>query len=120
MTQMKRLTALLMVCLSLCLCACANTNDPQGSVQGDALTYTVTVEDELGMPIPGVVVLLCLDTQMPAITDMQGTAYWTAAQGAYTVRFSELPEGYDYATDVHEFYFDDDSNHLTLTLMKMQ
>ena len=132
---MKHFTAAaLVVCMSLCFCACANTqspentdpvdvgvwNDPQDPVQEDKLTYTVTVEDENGKPLPGVTVLLCLETGISAMTDEQGTVHWSVEENSYMVTFASLPDGYDYATDVHEFYFDDNSTQMTLTLIKTE
>ena len=134
MNHLKRLLAVMLVLsVVLCLCACGNTQpDPVDDtkpatepvvtdpvtepVDDGKVTYKVTVQDEGGNPVAGALVQLCLDACVPAMTNAQGVAEWTVEEADYKVSFAMMPVGYDYATDAQEFYFDDDSCEMTLTL----
>ena len=125
----------LVVCLMLCLCACGDagqspateatkesteatqaTEATEATVPDGKVVYSVTVQDEGGNPVAGAMVQLCLDSCMPARTDDQGVAQWTMEEADYKVSFVMMPEGYDYATDAQEFYFEDGEYELTLTV----
>ena len=121
---MKRFTAvILLVCLLLGLCACAdngNDNTP-GTTQNTSelqnngrVTYIVKVVDEAGEPIPNVMVQLCKDSCIPAMTDGQGSASFELAEDDYKAAVIVMPEGY--TTEAEEFYFADGSLELTITL----
>ena len=81
--------------------------------------YKVTVVDEGGNPFAGIVVQLCNDTGCnPALTDENGTATYNMAEARddYHANVTVLPEGYEYASGETEYYFDDGSMELTITL----
>lgn len=130
----KRLLAFaLVLCLAVGLCACAggeegntttdanttteaSTAATQGTTEAAEDGYTVTVVDEGGNPIAGAMVQLCLDTCYPGATDESGVAKFAVEEADYKVSFLALPEGYTYTTDAQEFYFEEGSKELTITL----
>ena len=81
--------------------------------------YIIKVVDESGNPIAGVMVQLCDDANcMPNMTDDKGEAKFKFKEGVeYTGKIATMPEGYDYATDQHEFKFDG-VTQVTITLKK--
>lgn len=137
---MKKLFALVLaLCLVLGLCACAtgNGNDTTESTEDTKNTtasvetteateateatkaeptYTVKVVDESGNPIAGAIVQLCLDACVPSVTNADGVAEFFLEKADYKVSFTVMPAGYDYTTEEHEFYFDNGSNEMTITL----
>ena len=80
------------------------------------ITYTVSVVDENGNPISGAMVQLCLDTCLPGMTDASGAAVFNVEEANYKVSFLTLPAGYTYSTEEQEFYFENGSTEITLTL----
>ncbi len=123
----KSFAVLLSVCLLLSLCACggngaesttATTTEATQSTtetQDDGkVTYTVTVVDEAGEPMPKVMVQLCKDSCIPAMTDEQGNALFQLAEDDYKASVTVMPEGY--TTESGEYYFEDGSLSLTITL----
>lgn len=129
----KRLLAtVLALCLTVGLCACAGGGDDpatqanntqastaettQETTEAAEEGYKVTVVDEGGNPIAGAMVQMCLDTCYPKVTDDSGVALFVLEEADYKVSFLALPEGYTYATDAQEFYFEDGSMELTITL----
>ena len=138
------LLIMLSVCLTVCLCACGddttpadnnNTTTTQNGGNSSAITttttqartttttaaagkvtYTVTVTDEAGNPVPGVRVQLCLESCLPTVTSAQGVATWQNMDEAdYKISFWDaLPEGY--SSDATEFHFADGSYELTIVL----
>ena len=136
---MKKLCSVVLVlCMILCLCACGNANDntpetteaPQNTTAATeeqventtapapvGTTYTVTVTDEGGNPVVGVMVQICQGELclMPAITDANGVATFTATEeGAYEAKLLSLPTGYEYATEEEVFSF---GSKLELTIV---
>lgn len=145
MNHMKRmLGVVLALCMVLSLAACgggsgssassgndtpassgavstpADSSTPASSgeetpVDDGNVTYTVSVVDEEGNPVSGIMVQICKDVCMPAITDADGIATWTMAEDEYKVSFPTSPEGYiDYTGT--EFYFDAGSTEMTIIL----
>ena len=83
--------------------------------------YKVTVVDESGNPVKGVMVQICKDSCIPARTGENGVAEFTVAEDeGYKVSFSVIPEGYESASEETEFYFEDGSFEMTLTLKAAQ
>ncbi len=137
---MKKLIALLMLaCMLLCLCACGeNADQPTEQNQQENITpnesgtapietdpsdgkteYTAYVKDSDGNPIAGVMIQICKDTCMPAVTDEAGKAVWRVEEtDGYKVSFSSgVPEGYAYVDEaVTEFYFEGDSKEITVII----
>lgn len=134
------LVIMLSVCLLLCLCACGeseNNDSTQTTTNGGSatttttttlptttttttvddgkVTYTVTVVDEAGNPVPGAWPQLCLESCVPVMTNAQGVATFANMNEAdYEVKFMRVPEGFELPTDV--YHFEKGSYELTLTL----
>lgn len=137
--NLKRLLAAVgIACLLFCLIGCGEVKDvnqsgtgttaaptdtnasnaPTDQTTGEAVFdgYTVTVVDEGGNPISGAFVQLCLDSCFPGMTDASGVAKFDLEEAEYKVSFVNLPAGYDYVSEEHEFYFEDGSKEITITL----
>lgn len=133
----KILSIALMLCLILGLCACGSADETATTTEGapavtDAVTeavepadeteaaaegmvtYTVTVVDEEGNPIAGAMVQLCLDACIPGVTNEAGVAEFTLAEADYKVSFLTVPAGY--TAEAENFYFENGSTEITLTL----
>lgn len=125
------LTALLVLCLALSLCACGNasgdaettgatnatteaTNDDTEPVDDGKVTYTVKVVDEGGNPVAAAMVQLCKETCLPGATNAEGVAEFKVVEDDYKVSFMTMPAGYE--AEAEEFYFEDGSYELTITL----
>lgn len=130
---MKRLIALLLsLCLVLCLGACGGNEDitpsdepstegsqPEdstGSTEQSGPVYKVTVVDDEGNPLEGVMVQLCKDMCFPAVTNAEGVAEFSQPEDDYHVSVASMPVGYEYSSDVREFFFEEGSYELTIVL----
>ncbi len=127
--NIKRFVVLVLtLCFALSLCACggnnnetASTGDTQESTQqttestdDGTVTYTVKVVDEGGNAVVGAMVQICSDKCLPGITDAEGVAKFVVAEDEYKASVLSA-EGY--AVDTTEnYYFDDGSYELTITL----
>jgi hypothetical protein len=125
--------------MTICLCACGGTStgdDTTGNtttttqstttttittttttttVDDGKVTYSVTVLDENGAPVPGAFVQLCLEACIPCMTNAQGVAsYSNMAVADYKVSFITVPAGYELPTD--NYYFEEDTYEMTLVL----
>lgn len=136
MKNLKRLMAIvLMLAMALSLCACGGETEEAPETEAPVVTteepapeteapvveeeedaYVVTVVDENGSPIAGAMVQLCKDTCFPGVTDADGVAKFVVAEDDYKVSFLALPAGYTYVDETQEFYFEDGSMELTITL----
>lgn len=142
MKNLKHLIALIMVfAMMLCLCACTNdggneTSEPVSSSGStnestepstepsteasepdtDEPTYTVKVVDQDNNPMANVMVQLCLESCVPAMTNEEGVAEFYLPEADYHASVSVMPDGYAYATEETEFYFAAGENSLTITL----
>lgn len=125
----KRFMILAVVlCFALGLCACGNAAGDAETTAGTTakmqetteatddgkVTYTVKVLDEGGNPVAGAGVQLCKETCLPGLTNADGVAQFNVVEDEYKVSFMAMPEGYQAETE--EFYFDDGSFELTITL----
>lgn len=135
MNNIKKLLALLLaMVLVFGLCACGGGEDQPDNTDGSTepsstgeteesktvddgkVTYTVKVVDESGNPISGALVQLCLEACIPSATNDSGIATYNLEEADYKVSFMKLPDGYTYTTEATEFYFEDGSYELTITL----
>ncbi len=125
---------LMLLCLILSLCACGqetpaeesqSTNPsvdttpsetPSEPADDGKMTYTVTVVDQDGNPIPGAMVQLCMETCYPGVANDQGVATFHVVAADYKVSFLKLPSGFTYSTEEQDFYFTEGSTDLTITL----
>ena len=82
----------------------------------DNPTYTVTVVDEGGNPVAGAMVQLCAEACYPNQTNDQGVATFNLEEAEYKVSFLKLPEGYETIDGVTDYYFEEGSMELTITL----
>lgn len=132
----KFISIALLLCMALSLCACgsdenttpATTEAPvvvteapteapaatEAPVAEGMTTYTVTVVDAEGNPMAGAMVQICLDACIPAVTDASGVATWNVAEADYKVSFLTVPAGY--TAEAENFYFENGSTDLTITL----
>lgn len=137
MNNSKRILALLLAaCLALGLCACGGSNEApdteapvvtteapeteapetEATVAEGMAVYSVTVVDEGGNPVSGVIVQWCLETCFPGVTDASGVATYTAAEADYHVQINSMPEGYTYSTEEQEFSYESGSTEMTIVL----
>lgn len=137
MNNSKRILAMLLAaCLALGLCACGGSNaapeteapvvttapaeteapETEAAVEDGKAVYTVTVVDENGAPISGVIVQWCLETCFPGVTDASGVATYTAAEADYHVQINSMPAGYTYSTDEQEFSYESGATEMTIVL----
>ena len=134
--MMKKMLCLILA-LMMTLCACGGAEAPQAETEAAAVelpteaptvasetepaddgkvTYTIHVQDENGAPMAGVMVQICKDACLPGMTDAEGNAVFNVAEDSYKASFLTLPAGYTYATEETEFYFENGSTEITLTL----
>lgn len=98
------------------------TNAPSTEATTEAVekpSYKITVVAEDGSPFAGLVVQLCNDQGCnPAVTDANGTAtvFVTEYRDDYHANVTNLPEGYEYAGEATEFYFENGATEVTITL----
>ena len=139
----KILVLVLALMLTVCLCACgepsegtnggsttattvptqaptqATTQEPtEATIPDGMVQYKVTVQDEGGNPVVGVMVQVCTDESClaPVKTDDAGVATFApAAEGEYHANFlTGIPEGYE--ADAEVFYFEAGKTELTIVL----
>jgi len=137
--NMKKLSLLaLVLCLALSLCACGGSEAPateapatqapateapateareaEPAIPEGMVQYTITVVDEGGNPIAGAMVQMCKDSCIPGMTDAEGVATFTMAEDDYKVSFLTMPAGFELVDETSEFYFDNGSTEMTITL----
>ena len=121
----KLLVLVLAIVMVFCLCACgADKNGPTGneditnqtdntqtsSKEETATKFEVTVTDTDGNAVKGVMVQLCKDTCVPAMTDENGVAVFNAEiTDGYKLSVMSCPDGYEYTGDA-EIYLEDESD----------
>ncbi len=130
---MKKLLALIMaIAMVLCLCACGadNTDKPNvdnkpqssqnetSSKEETTPKFEVTVTDADGNAVKGVMVQLCKDTCVPAMTDENGVATFNAEiTDEHKLSVMSCPEGYEYTGEA-EIYLEDGDTSYTLEISK--
>ncbi len=142
---MKKLfAALLLICMVFSLCACGGNTptEPQGTqpqqtqnqeteplvtdpqptqpdvTEPNGVTYTVKVVDEGGNPVAGVMVQLCAEICMPKFTDADGAAVYTNQEerSDYKASVTSYPAGYEALGEQTDFYFEQGSYEVTITV----
>lgn len=128
---MKKIFALILaLCLVFCLCACGgevetkpNTdnqtqNEQPTSSKEETTKFEVTVTDSDGNAVKGVMVQLCKDTCIPAVTDENGVATFNAEiTDEHKLSVMSCPEGYEYTGDA-EIYLEDGDTSYELEITK--
>lgn len=125
------------LCMMLSLCACggdaavetqpketeapvvettAAPEETEAAVPDGMVVYTVTVVDEGGNPVANAMVQLCKDSCVPGVTNESGVADFTLPEDEYKASMLSMPAGYEYAGETEEFYFEDGSYEVTITL----
>ncbi|MBE6974764.1 MAG: hypothetical protein E7436_04660 [Ruminococcaceae bacterium] len=132
---MKKIALILAVALMLSMVLCACGEDPQPAdttpqtnaptdpqvptnaptVPDGKVTYTVTVLDRDGNPVPGVKLQFCDDEscRLPVTTGEDGKVSVRYDESNYHITLTSVPEGY--TAEQTEFYFDG-TTELTVTL----
>lgn len=132
---MKNLKKVLAVLLALGMlfsfCACGGNDDGKTTTTTTTTTenqstenenpvenkgFTVTVVDENGNAVSGVMVQLCKDACVPAKTDDNGKATFSIeVTDGYKLSVMSCPEGYEYTGEA-EVYLEDGATEYTLEL----
>ncbi len=127
---MKNLKKVLAVLLALgmlfCFCACGGNDDGKTTTTTTENSQTednnavenkgfkVTVVDEGGNAVSGVMVQLCKDACVPAKTDDNGVATFSIeVTDGYKLSVMSCPEGYEYTGEA-EIYLEDGATEYTL------
>ncbi len=142
------LCALLVLCMALCLVACGGeekTSDDNGdesdestvsvNTESDVVSdeesetskeepqtskFTVTVVDADGNAVSGVMVQICKDSCIPAMTNASGEAVFNAEiTDGYKLSVMSCPAGYTYEGEA-EVYLEAGATEYTLTLTKAE
>lgn len=88
----------------------------EATVPEGMISYTVTVVDQEGNPVSGVMVQMCKDSCIPGVTNDAGVAAFRMYEDDYKVSLLTMPEGYAYAGEEEIFYFETGSYELTIVL----
>lgn len=88
----------------------------ESSLNPDVSVYTVKVTDESGKAMGKVMVQLCKDSCIPGTTDENGEIEFVVKGDGYKASILTMPEGYTYAGEETEFYFEDGEDSLTIVL----
>lgn len=133
----KLLCLVLIACFMLCFVACTgdNTenNDDETTPKNEVVEtqdvkdteevapagFKVYVTDETGAAVAGVVLQVCKDTCVPAVTDAEGVANFNVeVTSEHKVSVLTLPEGYEYNGEA-EIYLEDGMTELTVEITKV-
>lgn len=135
----KLMAAVLALAMVLCLGACGSSGETETTaatveeteapvetteateatealVDDGSVTYTITIVDEGGNPVPGAIVQMCKDTCFPGVANEEGIVTFSLPEDTYKVSFLTMPAGYDYADETQEFYFAEGSCEMTIVL----
>lgn len=127
----KALAVLLALGMLFCFCACGGNDDGKTTTTTTTTTenqqtenenpvenkgFKVTVVDEGGNAVSGVMVQLCKDACVPAKTDDNGVATFTIeVTDGYKLSVMSCPEGYEYTGEA-EIYLENGATEYTLTV----
>ena len=79
----------------------------------------VTVTDETGTPVAGVVLQVCKDTCVPSVTDADGVASFNVEiTSEHKLSVLTLPEGYEYTGEA-EIYLEDGMTEFAVEITKV-
>lgn len=128
----KVLAVLIALTMLVCFCACGGNEEEKTTTTTTTTTtesnqtendtavenkgFKVTVVDEGGNAVPGVMVQVCKDACVPARTDDNGVATFTIEiTDGYKLSVMSCPEGYEYTGEA-EIYLEDGATEYTLTV----
>ncbi len=130
---MKKILALILaLAMVFCLCACGgDSNGPTGTeplanqTQDDVSSkeeatpkFEVTVTDQDGNAVKGVMVQLCKEACVPAMTNDSGVATFSLEiTDGYKLSVMSCPEGYEYTGEA-EIYLEEGGTEYTLEITK--
>ena len=85
---------------------------------GTESTYTVTVVDQKGDPVPEVGLSFCEDTTCHlAKSDENGIVIFTGKPARYHIQVIDAPDSYDYPED-SDFYTEENTSEITIAITK--
>ncbi len=99
------------------------TTEETTEADSEGVEYVVTVVDTENNPITGAVVQMCKLGDDGSCTpgnpsDTDGKVMFSLTEDDYKVSFIVMPAGYTYVGEDQDFYFEEDSTELTITLKK--
>lgn len=126
----KVLAVLLALIMLVCFCACGGneeektttttttttteSNQTENDIAVENKGFKVTVVDEGGNVVPGVMVQICKEACVPARTDDNGVATFSIEiTDGYKLSVMSCPEGYEYTGEA-EIYLEDGATEYTL------
>lgn len=126
----KVLAVLLALIMLVCFCACGGneeektttttttttteSNQTENDIAVENKGFKVTVVDEGGNAVPGVMVQICKEACVPARTDDNGVATFSIEiTDGYKLSVMSCPEGYEYTGEA-EIYLEDGATEYTL------
>lgn len=129
------LAALLALCMVFCFCACGGNEDgnttttsttesnqtEDNQTENDTAVenqaaFTVKVVDEAGNAVSGVMVQVCKESCVPAVTDAEGVATFNVEiTDGYKLQVARCPEGYEYDGEA-DIYLEDGATDYTITV----
>lgn len=132
MKNLKKVLAVLLAFgMLLCFCACGGNDDGKTTTTTTTTTenkqtedapavenksFKVTVVDEGGNAVPGVMVQICKDACVPARTDDNGVATFSIEiTDGYKLSVMSCPEGYEYTGEA-EIYLENGATEYTLEI----
>ena len=120
----KSISILLVLLMLLSLAACGQSSGeaaPGEVIEEEIpeLSYSVSVADPDGNPIPGVTVQFCDELSCrTADTDESGAAVFTAKEGNYTVHILKVPEGFIGTEEEFPFQAGGEALDIVLEILK--
>lgn len=141
MKMMKKLFALLLViCMVLSMSACGGNNDKKDDEQNDNKvnvetdndkeddkeeekeqpSFKVTVVDQNGDPVKGVMIQVCKEFCMPGMTNEEGVyEFAMEIEDGHKLQLSKAPEGYTYEGEA-DIYLEPGQTEYTMELKKAE
>ncbi len=95
------------------------TEEVKDTEEPVAAGFKVTVTDDAGAPVEGVVLQVCKDTCVPCVTDAEGVASFNVeVTSEHKLSVLTLPEGYEYTGEA-EIYLEDGMTEFSVVINKV-